>query len=187
MRVLDFDNTIYDGESVLDFYLFSIKYNPRVLKYIFKALRQYAKYKMGRTKLDVLKNDVKKYSQKYLSSFSDLEGMVMTFWDKKISKMKKWYTPQDDDVIMTASFDALVGEACKRLGIKNCIASVINRDTLEVEYLNFGVNKKEIFYERYGVDAVVEEFYTDSKLDTPMIEIAEKAFWVKGKKVKRIK
>ena len=38
MRVLDFDNTIYDGESVVDFYLFSIKYNPCVLKYFFIVL-----------------------------------------------------------------------------------------------------------------------------------------------------
>ncbi len=34
MRVFDFDNTIYNGESVFDFYLFSIKYNPKVAKYV---------------------------------------------------------------------------------------------------------------------------------------------------------
>ena len=32
MRVFDFDNTIYNGESVFDFYLFSIKKNPKVIK-----------------------------------------------------------------------------------------------------------------------------------------------------------
>ena len=30
MRVFDFDNTIYDGESVIDFYLFSLRRNPKV-------------------------------------------------------------------------------------------------------------------------------------------------------------
>lgn len=34
MRVFDFDNTIYNGESVFDFYLFSIRYNPTVVKYM---------------------------------------------------------------------------------------------------------------------------------------------------------
>lgn len=34
MRVFDFDGTIYDGESLFDLYLFSAKYNPKVLRYI---------------------------------------------------------------------------------------------------------------------------------------------------------
>lgn len=34
MRVFDFDNTIYDGESVIDFYLFSLRRNPKVARYV---------------------------------------------------------------------------------------------------------------------------------------------------------
>ena len=34
MRVFDFDNTIYDGESPYDFYLFSLKYNPKVVRFV---------------------------------------------------------------------------------------------------------------------------------------------------------
>ena len=49
MRVFDFDNTIYNGESVFDFYLFSIKYNPKVAKYVPLAVFNLFKYKLGKT------------------------------------------------------------------------------------------------------------------------------------------
>ena len=48
MRVFDFDGTIYDGESLFDLYLFSVKYNPKVLRYIAPVLRYAIKYKPKR-------------------------------------------------------------------------------------------------------------------------------------------
>lgn len=50
MRVFDFDGTIYDGESLFDLYLFSAKYNPKVLRYIAPVLRYAIKYKLGRAR-----------------------------------------------------------------------------------------------------------------------------------------
>lgn len=49
MRVFDFDNTIYNGESVFDFYLFSIRYNPAVAKYVPIVVFNLIKYKLGKT------------------------------------------------------------------------------------------------------------------------------------------
>ena len=90
-------------------------------------------------------------------------------------------------MIITASFDLTVGEACRRLGVNHLIASTIDPETLEISYLNFSTNKVRRFREIYGEDAVIDEFYTDSRHDQPMIDIARKAYLVKGDKVIRIK
>ena len=46
MRVFDFDNTIYDGESVIDFYLFSLRRNPKVARYVPVVLYHLLRYKL---------------------------------------------------------------------------------------------------------------------------------------------
>lgn len=186
MRVFDFDNTIYDGESVFDFYLFSIKYNPRVVKYIAVVIFNLFKYKLGKTTMEDLEEAVRKYSSAYLNAFDNKDELVKRFWDKHMRKIKKWYEPRSDDVIMTASFNLIMDEICARLGIKTCICSYVNRSTMQVEYLNFSENKRKTFTEKYR-DKTVDEFYTDNMLDKPMIDIAEKAYLVKGNKIKRIK
>ncbi|MBT1162445.1 MULTISPECIES: haloacid dehalogenase-like hydrolase [Bifidobacterium] len=115
-----------------------------------------------------------------------LEALVSRFWDRNMRRIKPWYRPQPDDVILTASFDVTVGEACRRLGVHHLVASTIDPDTLEVTYLNFNTNKPKRFRELFG-DVPVDEFYTDSKFDQPMIDLSRKAYMVKGDRITRIK
>ena len=68
-----------------------------------------------------------------------------------------------DDVILTASFDLTVGEACRRIGVDRVIGSVIDQGTMSVEYLNFNVNKPKRLRELYGEDVVVDEFIHDAR------------------------
>ena len=187
MRVFDFDNTIYNGESVLDFYLYSIRYYPGALKYLFVVLWHFFRYKLSKTTMEELEQGIKAYAIDYVRSFQNQDAIVSAFWDKRMRKIKAWYTPQPDDVILTASFNVIIDEACRRLGVSHCICSVVNRETMELEYLNFSRNKREIFLRTFGSQAVVEEFYTDSLFDQPMIDLAEKAYLVKGNKIRRVK
>lgn len=186
MRVFDFDNTLYSGESVLDFYFFSLRYNPKAVKLLFTVMKYALKYKAGKMTLEQLEKGCAEYAHDYISSFKSPEKMVVSFWDSHMKKIKKWYVPQKDDIIMTASFNLIMDEACKRLGITRCVCSVINRETLEVKYLNFNKNKKEKFLEMFG-NAAIDEFYTDSISDMPMVEISNAAYLVHGNNIKRIK
>lgn len=186
MRAFDFDNTIYKGESVFDFYLFSIKYNPRVAKYIPIVFYNLIKYKLGKTTMQDLEEAVKKYANDYLNSFENHDEIIKAFWDKHICNIKSWYNPKDDDIIITASFDMIMDELCKRLGIKNCICSTVNREAMTVNYLNFRDNKRRTFVEKYK-DTQIDEFYTDNMVDRPMIDIAKNAYLVKGNKITKIK
>lgn len=186
MRVLDFDNTIYDGESLFDFYLFSIRYNPRVLKFLFIVLHHVIKYKLGRTTMASLERVIRRYAADYLRSFPNLDSIVKDFWDKNFSKLKPWYTPRKDDVILTASFNVIMDELFRRIGVEHCVCSIFDLERMETVYINFSENKPAKFRELFG-ERRVDEFYTDSPLDAPMIAVAEKAFLVKGDKISQIK
>ena len=186
MRAFDFDNTIYNGESVFHFYLFSIKYNPKVAKYIPVVFYNLVKYKLGKTTMQDLEEAVKKYANDYLHSFDDVNRLICDFWDSHIKNIKPWYQPNEEDIIITASFNLIMEELCKRLNIKNCICSIVNPETMTVEYLNFRDNKRKTFIEKYK-NTEIDEFYTDNMVDKPMIDFAKKAYLVKGNKIKRIK
>lgn len=190
MRVFDFDGTIYDGESLFDLYLFSAKYNPKVLRYIAPVPRYAIKYKLGRATFDQMEYGVGKLCHGYLSELAEsleFEELVNAFWDQNMKRIKPWYEPREDDVILTASFDITVGEACRRLGVQHLVSSTIDGNTLNVNYLNFNINKPKRFRELYGDNVRVDEFYTDSRFDQPMIDMARRAYMVKGNKIHQVK
>ncbi|GAA0636537.1 haloacid dehalogenase-like hydrolase [Bifidobacterium pullorum] len=218
MRVFDFDGTIYKGESLFDLYLFSVRYEPRVLKYVAPVAQCGIRYKTGHAELAPMERKLGRIIRRYLqdidsskrvarlcgsgsaptvpgkregvpdaAAHAGLNALSEAFWNRKFRKIKSWYTPQPDDVIVTASFDLTVGEACRRLGITNLIASTIDPETLEISHLNFRTNKAKRFREVYGPDAVIDEFYTDSYHDQSMIDMARTAYLVKGNKLIRIK
>ena len=192
-RVFDFDGTIYDGESLFDLYLYSARHDPKVFRYIAPVLRYAVKYKLGRATLEQMEYGVGKMTEGYLTELSrskrvaSVEQLVDDFWDRYYARIKPWYQPESDDVIITASFDLTVGEACRRLGVRNLVASEVDVETMRVTYLNFNTNKARRFRELYGPDAVVDEFYTDSKFDQPMIDMARHAFMVKGDTITQVK
>lgn len=58
---------------------------------------------------------------------------------------------------------------------------------MRVTYLNFNTNKPKRFHEVVGPDAVIDEFYTDSRFDQPMIDMARTAFMVSGNRITQVK
>ena len=193
MRVFDFDGTIYDGESLFDLYLYSARHDPKVFRYIAPVLRYAVKYKLGRATLEQMEYGVGKMTEGYLTELSrskrvaSVEQLVDDFWDRYYARIKPWYQPESDDVILTASFGLTVGKSCRRLGVRNLVASEVDVGTMKVTYLNFSTNKAKRFRELYGPDVVIDEFYTDSKFDQPMIDMARHAFMVKGNTITQVK
>ncbi len=224
MRVFDFDGTIYDGESLFDLYLFSVRYEPKVLRYIAPVLNCGIRYKIGKAEPNQMERKLDNIVSRYVADLehsrrlerqarrcgviheeyagnsvvesdiadmpqdiqNGLDALSRMFWDRRFRRIKSWYEPRPDDVIVTASFDRTIGEACRRLGLTQVIASTIDPQSLEISHLNFGLNKVRRFHEVYG-DVTIDEFYTDSRHDQPMIDIARTAYLVKGDKVIRIK
>lgn len=192
MRVVDFDGTVYRGESLFDFYLFTARRYPKVLAVMPPVLHNAIDYKLNRASLDRLEVAIAQVGHRYLDALdaipdTDVLGLVEEYWDRNIHRIKAWYTPRPDDVVLTASFDVIVKEACRRLGVNTCIASEVNMATNELTWLNFGSNKLVRLRQVLGANTHVDEFYTDALYDQPMIDMAERAYLVKGERVRRVK
>ena len=188
MNVYDFDNTIYDGESLFDFYLFCLKKDFKFIKYLKVAVLSLLKYKLCLITHEKLIKLCSKYVYDFLSDVGDFKQAAKEFWDKNEHKIKPWYNEykKEDDVICSANFNIFLDEILNRINLKNCICSEIDPDKKEVTQLCFRSNKVSLFKAKYN-DTEIDNFYTDSRNDMPMIKISKNAYIVKDDKIKKIK
>ncbi len=177
MNVYDFDNTIYNGDSTADFYLFSLKRHKKIVL-LFPSLIlstiQFYIFKIG------TKTDFKEKMYRFLK-YCDIKKDVNDFWNKNQNKIKKFYINQknDDDVIISASPKFLLEPMCKKLGIKYLIASEVSTENYKYSGINcHGKEKVRRFYEIFP-NSQIHNFYSDSYSDTPLANLADKAFMVK--------
>ena len=188
MNVYDFDNTIYDGESLFDFYLFCLKKDFKFIKYLKVAVLSLVKYKLCLITHEKLIKLCSKYVYDFLTDVGDFEQVAKEFWDKNEHKIKPWYSKykKEDDVICSANFNVFLDEILNRINVKNCICSKVDTENKEVTALCFRSNKVALYKAKYE-DVEIDNFYTDSKNDMPMIEISNNAYLVKNNKIKKIK
>lgn len=189
MNVYDFDNTIYDGESVFHFFFYYLKKTPYLIKYIPRVIYALAKYKRGKMSVEYALETYAGFIEDYFKNIKDFEADVIDFWNKHEKNIKPFYKElqKEDDIIVTASPEAYMGEICKRLGIKHCVGSLIDTKTGKITRLCMRSHKIPAFLEAFP-DAHINCFYTDSpKNDAPLIDMAEHAYIVKGNKITQIK
>lgn len=184
MNVYDFDGTIYDGDSSIDFYLFCIKKKPSVFyKSIIKQLSGVTLYTVKR----ISKEDYKEKFFSFLRYIPVNSELLNEFWNVKKQKIKKWYLNQkaNSDIIISASPEFLLQPICNRLGV-SLIASKVNPSTGQFTGKNcHGQEKVKRFRELYP-NETIDEFYTDSKSDYPFAALAKKAYLVKKSSIKII-
>ena len=189
MNVFDFDNTIYDGESMLDLFFWYMKHDLSLIRFIPKVLFAAFKYKLGKISFDEAFNKYAPFLEWYIAKLDDIRGDSVRFWDEHMQNIKPFYKDihTDNDIIVTASFEITMEEICKRLGVSVCIGSQIDERTSKITRLCFRKRKVDAFFEAYP-DAHIENFYTDSpKNDKAMIDIAENAYIIKKNKIIKIK
>lgn len=188
MNIYDFDNTIYDGESLFDFYIFCLKKDFKFIKYLKAAVVNLIKYKMCIITIDKLMVLCSKYVYDFLTDIGDMDTAVKEFWDKYEHKIKPWYFEykKEDDIIVSANFNIFLEEILNRIDIHNYISSEVDPINKEVTQLCFRSNKVALYQQKYP-NAEIDNFFTDSKNDMPMINISKNAYLVKDNKLKKIK
>ncbi len=190
MRVFDFDNTIYDGESGLDLFIhFLRKDTKNVVKYIPKFFEGFIKYKKGIITIDEVINEYGAYLKDYCDNFADnMEKEFEHFWDLNEQKIKPFYRSiqRPDDIIVSACPESLLKIMCQRLGITNYICSKVDFSTGEIQQICYKDTKVSLFKEAYG-DCEIDEFYTDSASDLPMINLSRNAYFVDGDDIRLVK
>ena len=189
MNVYDFDNTIYDGDSTVDFVWYCMGRYPKVRKYFFPIIFDCARLGLHA----ISKDEFKARLYRFLAFIDDVDEAVNDFWDGHRQNIQKWYLDQkrSDDLIISASPEFLLEGVSKELGV-SLIASLVDKDTGKLLGPNNSNEAKvKRFTEKYGdgLDAgaplagIIEEFYSDSDNDLPMARLADKAFKVKHGKV----
>ena len=181
MNVYDFDGTVYDGDSSFELFFFAVKKHPSVLRWIPMQLYGAVMYKLGK----IPKTKFKEKFYSFYRSVPDMDRLLEEFWDTKTPKIKAWYISQkrEDDVIISASPEFSLRVICDRLGVKNLIASKVDKRTGECIGENCrGEEKIRRFKERFP-DGKIDEFYSDSNADLPLAGLAKKAFLVKKNKI----
>ena len=85
--------------------------------------------------------------------------------------------------MISASPKFLLEEICSRIGIKNLIATEVDKKTGKLLGKNCHGKNKVVFYQEKFRDVEIESFYSDSHSDNPMAKISKNAFLVKGEKI----
>jgi len=178
MNVYDFDKTIYNGDSTLDFYMFSLKKKPSLIKYLPIQIMGFIKYMLGICP----KLEFKEKFYSFLKGINDTDKFVNEFWDKNQNKIKQWYknSQKDDDLIISASPTFLLSEICRRVGINYLIASEVNKKTGVCEGKNCYGEEKVVRLKEAFKDHKIDEFYSDSLSDAPLSLLAQKRYIVNG-------
>lgn len=180
MNVYDFDGTIYNGDSTIDFFLYAMKWKPALVRYLPKQLWGFVLY--GIKRID--KTRLKEYFFCFLPTIN-AEELAESFWDQNQDKIFDWYLNQQkqDDIIISASPKFLLMPICSRLGISHLIASEVDPQTGMFTGENCrGQEKVRRLEAEYNITHI-DSFYSDSHSDLPLAKIADKAFLVEKEMV----
>lgn len=159
MNAYDFDKTIYDGDSSLDFYFYCLRRRSAIIRYLPRQAGGILLYLLG------LRDGARMKSAafSFLAGLEDPEGMAEAFWADRVGRIMPWYDgrKRPDDIIASASPEFLL-RPTGRVSGANCK----------------GEEKRRRFLELFP-DGRPGEFYSDSMSDAPMAELASKAYLVR--------
>lgn len=176
MNVYDFDGTIYRGDSSVDLYKWLVFRHPKMLLKMPKILMSVVAYLL---KLKT-KTQMKESIYSAFQYVTNMENEVKLFWQKNYTNIYPYYLKQqkEDDIIISASPLFSIKEACTLLNIKHYYASLVDINSGKYEGLNCHGKEKVKVFNKYYKGQSIDEFYSDSHSDSPLAQIAKKAYLV---------
>ena len=92
----DFDGTIYDGDSSVDFFKFCLKKDKSIYKMLPKMFIKFIAYKSK----NITDTELKEYIFSFLKKFKNIDSLVDEFWQAHKSKIKKFYLEKSMTMIL---------------------------------------------------------------------------------------
>lgn len=176
VNVYDFDKTILPYDSTEAFFRFCLRRYPRAAGGALSALPGLALMPLRlRTK-----TQVKESFYNFLTYLPDVDAEVEEFWDINYGNIGAWYLKRrrDSDIISSASPEFLLRPAADRLGVRLIASRVDKRTGRTLGENNDGEEKVRRLLREYP-NVEVDEFFSDSRKDTPMALMARHAYLVK--------
>ena len=182
MNVYDWDNTIYRGDSTFGFVRWLYVHYPKTLLSIPRTALFGLLYGVRAVKKLTFKENL----YHMFTFVDDMDAAVEEYTSSHMDHVKQWYRDiqKEDDIVISASPEFLIRSFCEKTGIKVSVASVVDEKTGKYSGLNcHGAEKVRRFHELCS-DAQIEKFYSDSLSDSPLADISEKAYLVRGDELK---
>lgn len=189
MNAYDFDETIYDGESSVEFFFSYIKTDPKIITFLPAVIKIMILYDKGKITFDDFSKKYAPSLKKYFAKNDvNMDELVKKFWDKHEKKIKPFYKQiqKDDDIIITASPEFMMRDICDRIGVKHLIATDLDLKEGVIRKACFREGKIDCFKEAFP-NGEIDDFYTDSMNDQFLFPLAKRVFLVKGNKITQIK
>jgi len=183
MNVYDFDNTIYRGDSTVDFVLYCYGHEPRSLISLPRTLVSGLLYG-----LHIIPKLAFKQELYHMFVFlRDRDALLQEFVRTHADRIKPWYREQQrgDDLVISASPEFLIRPLCRSAGITHVLASRVDFATGRYDGLNCHGREKTVRFFAAFPEGRIEKFYSDSRSDAPLAELAESAYLVKGNQRER--
>lgn len=181
MNIYDFDNTIYNGDTNVDLILYSFYHHPLiVIESLFSVIIPFIKYKRNKIQFE----QVKEKMLSFLFKIKDLEVYLNKFVDKNMHNIKPWYleNKKDNDIIISASYELWIKLFCDRLNVKHYISTITNKNG-KIVGKNCSGNEKVVRLHKEYPNIKINNAYSDSFDDVPMLKLAKKAYFVKKNKL----
>lgn len=184
--VYDFDGTIYDGDSSIDFFLYAIKKKKSLVKYFpIIIISMIMKY------IGLI--STKKFKETFflfVKEFNNLEEMIEEFWQKNEFKIKKFFLDNiqknEENYVISASPEFLLKPYISKFENVKLIATKFDENGKIIGENCKGEEKVKLL-KKAERNFEINNFYTDSLADLPLVNIAKNSFYVHRNNVERWK
>lgn len=180
MNIYDFDKTIYDGDSSINFFKYSLKTNKKCYLVFPKIVLMMCLYLIKIIEKEQLKSSffsIVKY-------FDDIDNHVLNFWECKKYNLKNFYLKQkkQNDIVISASPEFLLRPVAKKYGFK-LIATKVDKKNGKCLGKNCYGKEKVVRLKKEMKIEKCNNFYSDSLSDAPLSYLSKKSFIVKGDRI----
>ena len=184
MKVFDFDNTIYNGECSLDFFMYCLKRKKSLMKYLPMVTAKALKYRTSKIGMDEVNEFVESMLVVFFDNCENLDMLVSDFWGINAKKLKPVILDKitSGDAIISASPRFLLSGIAKELGTSNLLCTEVDMKNKKISFLCYGENKVLAYREKFG-RMEIDEFYTDNQNDAPLMAISKEVYLVSGNEI----
>ncbi len=181
--VYDFDGTIYDGDSTVDLFFFTLFRNPRIIVKLPLIFWYACLYLLHIVSLQTFKS----HFFSFVTKIKDIDQEIELFWQKKEKKINTYFLENMKEkkatYVISASPEFLLKPFLKKWKNISVIASVVDKKTGVYTGKNCKGEEKIKRLDQKVKKYEIEHFYSDSLHDLPLANISKKSYFVTHGKV----
>lgn len=181
LNVYDFDKTIYNGDSTIDFFCFCVKKNKKIFLLLPSIIFNFILFKIK----IIPKIKFKERFFSFLGKIKNVDDYVKEFWNINFYKIKNWFKEDNNynKVIISASPEFLLKPLVSKFDVLCIIASKVDKNSGKFISKNcYGSEKVNRLNDEYN-NYQIKNFYTDSHSDIYLARISEKSYLIKKGKI----